>query len=112
MRYGGSPAWCTMRVADTPRSAGEDRHDLVHGVGRAYSQAERRAQRLVQAAVRHALEFGTWRSLKEPSDLSDADAIELMVVLVEHAVLGTLGGPRGETRPARVPLDPSGRGLH
>ena len=45
-----------------------------------------RAQRFVQAAVRHALEFGTWRTLTEPYDLSDADAIELMVGLVEQAM--------------------------
>jgi len=56
-----------------------------------------RAQHLVQAAVRHALEFGTWRSLKEPYDLSDADAIELMIGLVERAVLGSLDAPDAET---------------
>jgi AcrR family transcriptional regulator len=44
------------------------------------------AQRLVKAAVRHALEFGTWRTLTQPDDLSDTDAIDLMIGLVEQAV--------------------------
>ena len=43
-------------------------------------------QRLVKAAVRHALEFGTWRTLTQPDDLSDADAVDLMLGLVEHAM--------------------------
>jgi AcrR family transcriptional regulator len=47
-----------------------------------------RSQRLVQAAVRHAVEFATWRTLTEPNDLSDEDAIELMVGLVRHGVQG------------------------
>jgi AcrR family transcriptional regulator len=47
-----------------------------------------RSQRLVQAAVRHAVEFATWRTLTEPNDLSDEDAIELMVGLVRHGVGG------------------------
>jgi AcrR family transcriptional regulator len=49
-----------------------------------------RSQRLVQAAVRHAVEFATWRTLTEPNDLSDEDAIELMVGLVRHGVQGGL----------------------
>jgi AcrR family transcriptional regulator len=44
-----------------------------------------RGQRLVRAVVRHALEFGTWRTLAEPYGLSDADVVDLMVGLVEHA---------------------------
>ena len=52
-----------------------------------------RAQRLVQAAVSHAMEFGTWRTLTQPSDLSDQDAIELMVGLVEHAGRGNRDAP-------------------
>ena len=45
-----------------------------------------RSQRLVQAAVRHAVEFATWRTHTEPNDLSDAEAVELMVALVKHGV--------------------------
>jgi len=44
------------------------------------------AQRLVKAAVRHALEFGTWRTLTQPDDLSDADAVDLMIGLVEQVL--------------------------
>jgi AcrR family transcriptional regulator len=68
-----------------------------------------RARRHVQAAVRHALEFGTWRTLTEPYGLSDAEAIELMVGFVEHAVRGSLDAPDGETSPTRNSLDTSGR---
>src|SRR5712691_881282 len=34
-----------------------------------------RAGRLVPAVVRHALEFGTWRTLTKPNDLSDEEAV-------------------------------------
>jgi AcrR family transcriptional regulator len=54
------------------------------------------ARRLVQAAVRHALEFGTWRTLTEPHDLADTDAIELMIGLVDHAVRGSFDGSDDE----------------
>jgi len=70
--------------------------------------ASGRAQRLVQAVVRHALEFGTWRTLTEPYDLSDADAIELMVGLVEHAMPESLDAPDDETWPQRIALDKPG----
>ena len=43
------------------------------------------AKRLTGAAVRHGLEFSTWRTLTEPLGLSDADAVDLMIGLVEHA---------------------------
>ncbi len=45
-----------------------------------------RTGRLVHAAVRHALEFGTWRTLTQPNDLSDEDACDLMTDLVELLV--------------------------
>jgi AcrR family transcriptional regulator len=41
-------------------------------------------QRLLRAAVRHALDFHTWRSLVGKG-LDDADAVELMTALVEAA---------------------------
>jgi AcrR family transcriptional regulator len=55
-----------------------------------------RAQRLVEAAIRHTLEFGTWRTLTEPYDLADTDAIELMIGLVDHALHGSFDGPDDE----------------
>jgi AcrR family transcriptional regulator len=58
--------------------------------------AKGRARRRVGAAVRHALEFGTWRTLTEPYDLADTDAIELMIGLVDHAVRGSFDGPDDE----------------
>ena len=45
-----------------------------------------RARLLVRAAVGHALEFGTWRTLTQPNDLSDEDAVDLMTDLVELTV--------------------------
>lgn len=45
----------------------------------------------VVAAVRHAFAFSTWRSLTQPPGVSDAEAVELMVGLVERT------RPRGET---------------
>lgn len=44
------------------------------------------ARHLALAAVRHALEFGTWRTLTEPYGLSDQDAIDIVIGLVEGAV--------------------------
>lgn len=62
-----------------------------------------RARRLVHAAIRHALEFGTWRTLTEPYDISDADAIELMLGLVEQAMPGDLARERiGRGRKGRL----------
>ena len=53
------------------------------------------AKRLTEAAVRHALEFSTWRTLTEPLGLSDTEAVDLMIGLVEHA------GQPGRRRPSR-----------
>jgi AcrR family transcriptional regulator len=44
---------------------------------------------LLVAAVRHALDFQTWRSLIRHQGLEDADAVELMVNLVRCSRAGT-----------------------
>lgn len=41
--------------------------------------------RLLVAALRHAFAFSTWRSLTERPGVSDDEAVELAVGLVEHA---------------------------
>ncbi len=46
----------------------------------------RRRQLLLLAVLRLALDFQTWRSLVRQSGLDDADAIEVVVGLVEQAV--------------------------
>ena len=76
------------------RTIQSDRRLLAERLGSQFAVTGR-AQGLVQAAVRHALEFGTWRTLTEPYDLADADAIELMMGLVEHAVPSTARGIPG-----------------
>jgi AcrR family transcriptional regulator len=69
-------------------------------------------QRLVLAAVRHALEFGTWRTLTQPEDLSDTDAVDLMIGLVEHAVGRGLAASSDKAGLTRIPRGPSNRGPH
>jgi len=76
------------------RTIQSDRRLLAERLGSQFAVTGR-SQGLVQAAVRHALEFGTWRTLTEPYDLLDADAIELMMGLVEHAVPSTARGIPG-----------------
>ena len=66
--------------------------------------------RVVRAAVRHALEFGTWRTLTQPDDLSDADAIDLMIGLVEHAVRRGRAASDDQTGLTRMPRGRSSRG--
>jgi AcrR family transcriptional regulator len=44
-----------------------------------------RARRRVQAAIGHALDFSTWRSLAREQGLADREAAELMIALVETA---------------------------
>jgi len=67
------------------RTIQSDRRMMAEGLGSPFPVTGR-GQTLVQAAVRHALEFGTWRTLTAPYDLSDAEATELMIGLVEGAV--------------------------
>jgi hypothetical protein len=43
------------------------------------------AARRTRAAIGHALAFPTWRSLTREQGLSDADAVRLMVRLVQAA---------------------------
>jgi AcrR family transcriptional regulator len=47
-----------------------------------------RAARRTRAAIGHALAFPTWRSLAREQGLNDAEAVALMVVLVEGAAEG------------------------
>ncbi len=78
--------------------------------GRAYLEEARRvlmrgrpergsARRRAAAAIGHALEFGTWRSLVREQGLATAEAVELMAALVERAPRGgasrSAGSPRG-----------------
>jgi AcrR family transcriptional regulator len=93
------------------RTIQSERRTLAERLASAFS-VKGRVQRRVEAAARHALEFGTWRSLTEPYDLADADAIELMVGLVEHAVRGFPDAPDDETRSMRIPPAKSGRGAN
>ena len=51
----------------------------------AASLAPSRAGRRVRAALRHAVDFRTWRSLTRDNGLSNRDAVELMVALAEAA---------------------------
>jgi AcrR family transcriptional regulator len=64
----GAPMW---------RAFGEYRETLARGW---HVRGRRRAELL--AAVGHALDFGTWRSLVRQQGLEDAQAVELMVRLV------------------------------
>ena len=54
--------------------------DLMRGRGRCGRAAAR-----TRAAIGHALAFGTWQSLTGDQGLADADAVELMCVLVAGA---------------------------
>jgi AcrR family transcriptional regulator len=47
--------------------------------------ARGRRRRLLAAALRHAVDFRTWRSLAAADDVSRAEAIELVTALVEAA---------------------------
>jgi AcrR family transcriptional regulator len=59
-------------------------------------------RRLLLAALEHALDFAAWRSLVRPQSLSDEDATELMVGLVEAAMAGQSGAPgTGRFQPGR-----------
>ncbi|MGH9024452.1 MAG: TetR/AcrR family transcriptional regulator [Acidimicrobiia bacterium] len=45
-----------------------------------------RRRRLLVGVVGHAVQFHTWRSLVRDHDLSDAEAVDLMVMLVSEAM--------------------------
>jgi AcrR family transcriptional regulator len=57
------------------------------GLARGRGLRGRRA-RLVHAALGHALEFPTWRSLTQEQALRSEDAVELMCLLVKDAASG------------------------
>jgi AcrR family transcriptional regulator len=61
------------------------REGLVRGRG-----LRGRRARLVRAALGHALEFSTWRSLAHDQGLAQGDAVELMCLLVEDAAGGSV----------------------
>jgi AcrR family transcriptional regulator len=67
------------------RTIQSDRSDLAERLSSQFS-VPGHAGRLVHAVVRHALEFGTWRTLTQRDDLSDNDAVDLMGDLVELVV--------------------------
>ncbi len=52
-----------------------------------------RAARRTRAALGHALAFGTWRSLAREQGLADADAVALMLALVQEAGAARPGRP-------------------
>ena len=54
------------------------------GAAGATASADPERRRLL-AAIGHAIDFSTWRSLTQPTGLSDAEAIDLMVALVSTA---------------------------
>ena len=60
--------------------------DGVRAVLRRGWKAKGRRRPLVHAAVGHAVEFETWRSLVRRQGLSDAEAVEAMVSLARAAI--------------------------
>jgi AcrR family transcriptional regulator len=64
-----------------------------------------RRRKTVQAAVAHAISFGTWRSLCVDLGLSNASAVNLMVAMTAAAANQAAQG-RGQT--ARDPARPAG----
>jgi AcrR family transcriptional regulator len=46
------------------------------------------ARKRTHAAIGHALAFGTWRSMTHDQELSDAEAVRMMTVLIEGARAG------------------------
>lgn len=64
-----------------PRAAFDARFAALHG---ALTSGLPRRKR-VAAALGHALQFETWRSLVRDQGLSNRDAVELMVALIEAA---------------------------
>jgi hypothetical protein len=65
------------RLTEFHAYLGTARDVLLAGRGRSGQRA--------RAAIGHALEFGTWRSLTQEQKLSQEDAVALMGALVESA---------------------------
>lgn len=91
--YGRTERMYTSLLRDEPlhatvRSQLRGFHDYVHAiadvlmVGRGLRG---RPARRTRAAIGHALEFPTWRSLTRDQGLSDADAVRMMCRLVRAA---------------------------
>ena len=75
-----------FRDIDRPTVASRFRPFLGYiGAGRDILARGRPRRRAVRAAVGHALAFDTWRSLTRDQELDDAQAVELMVRLVDAA---------------------------
>jgi hypothetical protein len=70
------------RIADVPVYMEAVRDILAAGWG-----ARGRRRRLLLAAIGHALDFETWRSLERTQALAPRDAVELAVAVV-RAVAG------------------------
>lgn len=64
-----------------PRAVFDARFTALH----AALMSARPKRKRVGAAIGHALQFETWRSLVREQGLSNADAVELMVALVDAA---------------------------
>ena len=65
----------------------------------------RRRRKTIQAAVAHAMSFGTWRSLCVDLGLSNASAVNLMVAMTAAAANHA---PQGLGRTRRDPARPAG----
>lgn len=51
-------------------------------------QPEQAGGRMLDAAIGHAMSFQTWRSLVRDENLSDAEAVELMVTMIRRVASG------------------------
>ncbi len=51
---------------------------------------------LLRAAIGHALNFQTWRSLAREENLDDAEAVTLMVAMIRCVAHGSQGDSMGE----------------
>jgi AcrR family transcriptional regulator len=76
--YRDEPLMATVREAFTGFRAYLDEAARALGRGRPRRKA-------VSAALRHAVDFGTWRSLTRDGGLSRPQAVKLMVALVDGA---------------------------
>ena len=62
-----------------------DFHTYLRALGDSLTAGRGRAGHRTRAAIGHALAFETWRSLAREQKLADADAVQLMCILVEGA---------------------------